>query len=279
MLFRLSALFACASAFSVGVPRAAHSAVQQQQSVVSALPLTRATAAAKPKVRRSLVEDVDMMASKPLKIGVVGVTGAVGKEIIDVLGNRKFPVAELKLFASARSAGKPMATPFGELMIEEFTLESARACDVVFLAVSGDFALEWAEKIAEGDDGALEGCCRSQRKIAGAVGGHQGCGRVSPRATPVRPRSVSPLIGGRSGVCDRRTPLTPHPSPTQARSSSTTRRPSVTLRASRSWWVGLGLGIGLGLGLGLYTEGIPLVVPEINRTRTLALTLTLTLTF
>merc|ERR1712127_126005 len=30
-----------------------------------------------------------------------------------------------------------------------------RACDVVFLAVSGDFAEEWAEKIAEGDDGAL----------------------------------------------------------------------------------------------------------------------------
>ena len=28
-------------------------------------------------------------------------------------------------------------------MIEEFTLEAARACDVVLLAVSGDFALEW----------------------------------------------------------------------------------------------------------------------------------------
>ena len=72
-------------------------------------------------------------------------------------------------------------------------------------------ALEWAEKIAEGDDGALEGCCSSQRRIAGAVGGHQGCGRVSPRATPVRPRSVTPLIGRSSGVCDRRTPLTPQP--------------------------------------------------------------------
>lgn len=92
--------------------------------------------------------------SKPLKIGVVGVTGAVGQEIIDVLGNRKFPVAELKLFASARSAGKPMETPFGELAIEEFTLEAARACDVVFLAVSGDFALEWVPKITA-DDGPL----------------------------------------------------------------------------------------------------------------------------
>ena len=92
-----------------------------------------------------------MMASSPMKVGVVGVTGAVGKEIIDVLGNRNFPVSDLKLFASARSAGKKQATPFGDKEIEEFTLEAARSCDVVFLAVSGDFALEWVEKISEND--------------------------------------------------------------------------------------------------------------------------------
>ena len=92
-----------------------------------------------------------MMATKPIKIGVVGVTGAVGQEIIDVLGNRKFPVSDLVLFASKRSAGKAMDTPFGEKMIEEFTLEAARACDVVFLAVSGDFALEWVPQITEND--------------------------------------------------------------------------------------------------------------------------------
>jgi aspartate-semialdehyde dehydrogenase len=79
------------------------------------------------------------------------VTGAVGKEIIDVLGVRQFPVAELRLFASARSAGKPVETPFGEKTIEEFTLEAARECDVVLLAVSGDFALEWVPKITEND--------------------------------------------------------------------------------------------------------------------------------
>jgi aspartate-semialdehyde dehydrogenase len=95
------------------------------------------------------------MVDKPLKIGVVGVTGAVGQEIIDVLGNRKFPVSELVLFASKRSAGKEMETPFGKKMIEEFTLEAARACDVVFLAVSGDFALEWVPKLTEGDDAPL----------------------------------------------------------------------------------------------------------------------------
>ena len=87
-------------------------------------------------------------------MGVVGVTGAVGKEIIDVLGNRKFPVDSLTLMGSARSAGKSQETPFGSLEIQEFSLETARACDVVFLAVSGDFALEWVDKITA-DDGPL----------------------------------------------------------------------------------------------------------------------------
>jgi len=43
------------------------------------------------------------------KIGVVGATGAVGQEVVRLLESRNFPVAELRLFASARSAGKTMA--------------------------------------------------------------------------------------------------------------------------------------------------------------------------
>merc|ERR1719463_124548 len=107
-----------------------------------------------PLGKRASPKGPKMMAGTPLKVGIVGVTGAVGKEIIEVLHNRKFPVSELKLFASARSAGKPMATPYGEKTIEEFTLEAARACDVVLLAVSGDFALEWVPKITA-DGGPL----------------------------------------------------------------------------------------------------------------------------
>ena len=126
-------------------PATAPASSSTAHSARQLLPARRsAIATALPSMRAPL-ERLEM-ASKPLKVGVVGVTGAVGKEIIDVLGNRKFPVEELKLFASARSAGKPMETPFGELPIEEFTLEAARACDVVFLAVSGDFALECAPK-------------------------------------------------------------------------------------------------------------------------------------
>ncbi len=94
------------------------------------------------------------MSPKKFQVGVVGATGAVGAEMIRVLHARQFPVAELHLFASERSAGKKLATPFGEKEIELFSVEAARKMDFVFLAVSGSFAKEHAPAIAT-DGGAI----------------------------------------------------------------------------------------------------------------------------
>ncbi|CAM9387006.1 unnamed protein product, partial [Choristocarpus tenellus] len=88
---------------------------------------------------------------KGFSVGVVGATGAVGEEIVGCLAKSSLPVSELKLFASARSAGNVKNTPLGDITIEEFSLESARECDYVFLAVGGDFAKEYATKISEGN--------------------------------------------------------------------------------------------------------------------------------
>ena len=44
--------------------------------------------------------------SKTYNVGIVGATGAVGQELLKVLAKRRFPVAQLRLLASARSAGK-----------------------------------------------------------------------------------------------------------------------------------------------------------------------------
>lgn len=84
-------------------------------------------------------------------IGIVGGTGAVGIELSKCLYDRKFPVKELKLFASERSAGKTVSTPFGELSVLPFSLQEARTCHFVFLAVSSEFALQHAAEIAAGD--------------------------------------------------------------------------------------------------------------------------------
>lgn len=83
------------------------------------------------------------------KIGIVGATGAVGEEIIEVLYTRNFLISELHLFASERSAGKTKSTSFGDIMLEAFSLEEASKLDIVFFAVSGDFAKENALRLTE----------------------------------------------------------------------------------------------------------------------------------
>ena len=83
-----------------------------------------------------------------MRVGVIGATGAVGKELVEVLGKRRFPVTTLKLFASARSAGTRQQTPWGEVAIEEFTPAAAKGLDLALLAVSGDFAKAHARALA-----------------------------------------------------------------------------------------------------------------------------------
>jgi aspartate-semialdehyde dehydrogenase len=87
--------------------------------------------------------------AKSAVVGVVGATGAVGSELVKVLHDRKFPLSELQLFASERSADRTLETPFGALGVRKFELEAARECDIVFLCVSGDFAREYARRLAE----------------------------------------------------------------------------------------------------------------------------------
>eukprot|EP00300_Choanocystis_sp_HF-7_P040754 c725_g1_i1.p1 GENE.c725_g1_i1~~c725_g1_i1.p1 ORF type:complete len:367 (-),score=91.43 c725_g1_i1:68-1132(-) len=96
------------------------------------------------------------MSAPGKRVCVVGCTGAVGKEMIRMLDVCKYPVWSLSLLASSRSLGKVQETPYGTLPVEEFSVEKARASDVVLMAVSGSFALEFAPQIiGEKKDGPL----------------------------------------------------------------------------------------------------------------------------
>jgi len=90
-------------------------------------------------------------------IGIVGATGAVGKEIRNCLEDRGIiKVDKLRFFGSKRSAGKTVSTKnSGDVEIELFDVSAARECDIVFLAVDGDFALAHAKAISDGEDGAV----------------------------------------------------------------------------------------------------------------------------
>ncbi len=81
-------------------------------------------------------------------VAIIGATGAVGTEMVRVLHDRHYPVRELRLLASARSADRKLQTLYGEIAVKPFSLEATAGCDLVLLAVSGEFAKEWAPKIA-----------------------------------------------------------------------------------------------------------------------------------
>src|SRR3972149_233166 len=55
----------------------------------------------------------DVVAASGIPVAVVGATGVVGREMVRVLVERRFPVSRLGLFATARSAGKRMAAGRG----------------------------------------------------------------------------------------------------------------------------------------------------------------------
>jgi len=68
------------------------------------------------------------------KVVVVGASGAVGQEILKVLDERNFPVGDLKLCATSRSAGKKMLFRGKPYNVEVTTPESFNGADIVFFA-------------------------------------------------------------------------------------------------------------------------------------------------
>ena len=71
-------------------------------------------------------------------VAIVGATGAVGVELLRCLEQRKFPLKELKLFASARSAGKTMSFRGKDLRVQELGEGSFAGVDIgLFSAGSG----------------------------------------------------------------------------------------------------------------------------------------------
>ena len=79
-------------------------------------------------------------------IGIIGATGAVGQEMYSVLKTRKFPYTKILLFASSSSVGN---TNSDGITFLPFSLDVVRELDIVFLAVSGTFSLEFAQAISE----------------------------------------------------------------------------------------------------------------------------------
>jgi len=84
-----------------------------------------------------------------LKVGILGATGMVGRELLKVLFDRKFPIESLKLYASERSVGKKIKTPMGEITVELADTADYSQLDIAFFAIGGGWPKENAPKATE----------------------------------------------------------------------------------------------------------------------------------
>ena len=81
------------------------------------------------------------------KVAVVGATGNVGREMLDILAERQFPIAEIVALASARSIGTEVS--FGDKTLKCKSLENYdfAGTDICLMSAGGIVSKEWSPKI------------------------------------------------------------------------------------------------------------------------------------
>ena len=79
-----------------------------------------------------------------MKLAVVGATGAVGQTTLKILDERKFPVRELRAFASERSVGKSVTFKGEKIRVEQVGPEAFRGVDVAFFSAGSAQSREYA---------------------------------------------------------------------------------------------------------------------------------------
>lgn len=82
------------------------------------------------------------------RVAIVGATGAVGTELIELLEQRNFPVAELTLLASPRSAGKTLMFRGQGITIQALSDRAFDDIDIVLASAGASISREWAPKAA-----------------------------------------------------------------------------------------------------------------------------------
>ena len=81
---------------------------------------------------------------KKYNICVVGATGLVGRTFLDILEQRNFPIKNLKLLASSRSAGSVLSFAGQEYVVEELTADSFNGYDIALFSAGGDTSEHFA---------------------------------------------------------------------------------------------------------------------------------------
>src|ERR1700722_429369 len=82
--------------------------------------------------------------SSEFEVAIVGATGAVGAELIQLLEQREFPLRRLKLLASSKSAGKVLKFKGEEIPVEVLSQDSFRSIDIALFSAGAARSKEYA---------------------------------------------------------------------------------------------------------------------------------------
>jgi aspartate-semialdehyde dehydrogenase len=81
-------------------------------------------------------------------VAILGATGAVGQETLEILEERQFPLASLRLFASKRSVGEIMACQGKEWTVEELTDSSSfEGVDLAFISATDAISKDYGQRL------------------------------------------------------------------------------------------------------------------------------------
>jgi aspartate-semialdehyde dehydrogenase len=84
-----------------------------------------------------------------LRVGIVGATGQVGRVVREILAERNFPLAELRFFASARSAGTTLPWGDGEITVEDAATADPAGLDIAIFSAGATTSKVQAPRFAE----------------------------------------------------------------------------------------------------------------------------------
>lgn len=87
--------------------------------------------------------------NRPLKVAILGATGAVGQELLELLAERSFPVGELVVLASPRSAGQTLQWQGEAHTIQAVSEAAFEGVDVVLASAGGSASKQWAPVAAK----------------------------------------------------------------------------------------------------------------------------------
>ena len=87
--------------------------------------------------------------SKSYRVAILGATGAVGTELLELLASRNFPVSDLKLLASERSVGRSLAFKGENIPVEAVSDRALENVDIVLASAGGSTSKAWASVAVE----------------------------------------------------------------------------------------------------------------------------------